>query len=122
MMPKRGKSGWKDDDGCYLIVMQLDMYGDEHFLAWYIPEDGDVGGSIGEVEKGQPHEEICRLARENGGKKRGGRYLWPSKKAADAALRAINAAMLAWEAGKPLPEWALKATAEGWTPPKGWTP
>ena len=121
-MPKRGKSGWKDDDGCHLVVVQLDQYGDEHLIAWFIPEDGDVGGAIGECESEQPHKEICRLAKENGGKKKDGRYLWPGKRAADVALRAINAGMLAWEAGKPLPEWAIKAAAEGWTPPKGWTP
>lgn len=48
-----------------------------------------------------------------------GAFCWTSRKAAQAALRAIRYAI---KAGKPWPTWALKAKESGWTPPKGWQP
>lgn len=49
-------------------------------------------------------------------------YYWPTRAAANAALKAIKAALKAGREAKPWPEWAIKAKGAGWTPPKGWTP
>jgi hypothetical protein len=42
---------------------------------------------------------------------------WESRKEATAALRMAKEAL---KQKRPLPDWAEKALAEGWTPPKGW--
>jgi hypothetical protein len=44
-------------------------------------------------------------------------FFWESKRAARSALRVINEAL---KHQKPMPEWAQKALAAGWKPPKGW--
>jgi hypothetical protein len=41
---------------------------------------------------------------------------------AQKALRIARAALKAFRENKPWPEWALKAQAAGWKPPKGWSP
>ena len=56
-------------------------------------------------------------------------FYWDSVSAAKRAITKINAArkadaaaQKALKAGKPWPEWAVKAKAEGWRAPKGWVP
>ncbi len=44
-------------------------------------------------------------------------FYWDSKSEAAKALLIVNAAL---KQERPLPIWAVKATAEGWKPPKGW--
>jgi hypothetical protein len=36
--------------------------------------------------------------------------------------KALRVAKEVLKAKKPLPDWALKATAAGWKPPAGWKP
>jgi hypothetical protein len=47
-------------------------------------------------------------------------FVFGSQSSALKALRAARAALK--NLGAPMPEWALKATAAGWKPPKGWKP
>jgi hypothetical protein len=51
----------------------------------------------------------------------GGHYIWESLSDAKKALRAAKAAVKD-KRRKPWPEWAVKAQANGWKPPKGWAP
>lgn len=99
-----------------------------HRIQWWIAEDGDMGAYLGERRsdgKGDPpkkaidlpHWTACKAARETNPKRDTSGFYWESANAAGAALRVVKAA-LAQE--RPLPDWAIKATAEKWTPPKGW--
>ncbi len=122
-MPKRGKNGWKDKNGDHLVVEQ-DLWSGDCTISWLCVDDGEIGGALGEFEDDGQSKELCKLCREAGGKQKQSRtaFLWDDEADAKKALRRIEAGMLAWEDGKSWPEWALKAKAEGWTPPKGWTP
>lgn len=44
-------------------------------------------------------------------------FFWESTRDARAALRVAKEAL---KQERPMPEWATKALAEGWKPPKGW--
>jgi hypothetical protein len=48
-------------------------------------------------------------------------YYWESRKDAQAALRACKASVKD-KSSKPWPDWAVKAKAAGWKPPKNWKP
>lgn len=103
-----------------------------HRIAWYFPEDGDIGGNIGEkkyketdLAKAKPDdwdhvaaslaaEQTENVARDNYG------LYWESYDDARRALRAIKLAVKS--KSKPWPEWAVKASAAGWKAPKGWKP
>lgn len=116
------------EDGCYLDIDERDFY----HIAWYIPEDGDFGGYVGEIatqpkeapkvketwEMWVAHKAIEPLAdcrRDMYG------FYFESLKDAKVALLAANTA-LQNEKGLPWPEWAVRAKDAGWTPPKGWKP
>lgn len=50
-----------------------------------------------------------------------GTFYWESKSSATKALRAARALQKQWKnRDRPWPEWAIKASSEGWKPPKGW--
>lgn len=108
-------------------------YDGEYRIGWFLSEDGDFGAMIGETKyteaqiakmtDREDHE--CALAYLAALKTDGYRVdwrglIWESRSAAQKALRAIKAAIA--NADHPWPEWAVKARAEGWTPPKGWKP
>lgn len=123
---------------------------DGHGLAWFFPEEEDIGGRIGEWihtddDLTAVNEEIRQAAatdtlneelfekRENIVAALTARdtknvqtgqfgYCWPSRAAANTALRLINLALKNLTRDVPWPEWALKASAAGWKPPKNWKP
>jgi len=120
-MPKRGRNGWKDREGNYLVVCES-LAG--YVLAWLCADDGDLGGTLGERppldEEGHKLHELAAAA---GGEKTDDGWEWETERAARRALTMINTGMVSWEAGeKPWPSWAVEAKSAGWTPPKGWTP
>jgi hypothetical protein len=47
-------------------------------------------------------------------------FFWPTERAAKKALQAVKAVLKANVPERPMPDWALKALANGWKPPKGW--
>ena len=113
------------------VLMVSDAYrsdGDS-YLAWFC--DGEEGGIIGDDPKSGTGPEptdrddwetwiAAKLARESGAERDSRGFHWPSAKAAAAVLRLIKAA---WKnRTTPLPDWAQKALAAGWKPPKGWKP
>lgn len=49
-------------------------------------------------------------------------FVWEAEKDARAARAVVMAEMAARRRSRPMPEWAKTATANGWKPPKGWTP
>jgi len=48
-------------------------------------------------------------------------FWWPTRRGAADALRAIKLAVKL-DSGGPLPEWAIKALAAGFSAPKNWKP
>lgn len=112
----------------------IDSDRDGYFIAWFISDVDDIGATLGEetyteaqltkAKSGDwEHIKATVVAGQTSGVERHGSngYRWESLTAAKRALRAINAA-LKDKSGKTWPEWAVKAKAAGWTPPKGWTP
>lgn len=98
-------------------------------IQWMLADDDDdLGGYLGQVARdgtGSPpdsreaweHWAASRAVRETGAQRDSTSFWWDSKAAAAAALRVAKAALTQ---GRPLPDWAIKATVEKWTPPKGW--
>lgn len=104
-------------------------------IYWWIDED--LGGCIGEI-KGSEAEEVevakkgdletwecyvaSRVAASSEGQKCDWRgFYWDTEKAARAAKKQIEIA-LRNKPEAPWPDWAVKAKAAGWAPPKGWKP
>jgi hypothetical protein len=103
-------------------------------ITWYLAEEGDMGATIGDGDRytedqlakaepaDRPHIIACLTAVKTDGVTRDSHgFRWESRAKATVALRAINLSIKN-DGGAPWPEWALKAKAERWTPPKGWKP
>lgn len=118
------------------LILSEYTNGHQHRIAWFIVEHGEEGAVLGEDEYTEADLAKC-VGRRVGEwehvaatiavskiagvqhDRRG--YYWESRKDASSALRAARAAIKDRSA-KPWPEWAVKASAEGWKPPKGWAP
>lgn len=99
-------------------------------ISWFIAEDGDIGGCLGQDEDdglGDPpsnrdvweHWIASKVAREakTAPVRDYAGFYWETEREAKAVLRQIKEVM---KQDRPLPEWAKTALAEGWKPPKGW--
>ena len=119
----------------HLMIDDADSYA--YRIVWYLAEEQDYGAVLGEggvhptredLEKIEDFEDrttaLCDIvAGESSGVQHDDKgYCWESRSAAQTALRSCNAAMKQLASGKPWPEWAMKAKAAGWKPPKGWKP
>lgn len=102
-------------------------------LYWWIPEDCDIGGALGEVElkgdlsKMDPEDRelavACRAARTSAGVQCDDEgFYWDSESLARKALTAIKTAWQADKSERPWPQWAIEAKNAGWRAPKGWSP
>ncbi len=95
-------------------------------IGWFDPSDGEFGLMLSGREVKDPESnaaiqaiklldtdapQVCRIT---------GSWLWESKPKAQIALRVAKAAIAALQSN--MPDWAAKAVAEGWKPPKGWKP
>lgn len=134
-MPKRGRTGWKDTEGNYLVVVETPTH---WALGWMRDDLDDVvclGGILGEAEEDAGGDaevrQLHKLAAAAGGElhptgpRSQAGWCWETEGEASQALATVNAGMRAWEADsgkRPWPAWARRAAAEGWTPPEGWAP
>lgn len=116
------------------LFVNKDLHRDSYRITWYLAECDDTGGTLGEGDEytdedlakaspeDRPHLVACITAAKTDGVEQDNRgFHWASKAKAATALRAINLAMRT-DGGAPWPDWAIKAKAERWTPPKGWKP
>jgi hypothetical protein len=132
------------------LVVECEDY-DTYRIYWWIEEDGDIGGSVGDHEASEsrrekllekirssspPREddigslECCvadlAAAKSVGAIRDSNGYRWTSKAQAMQAVREVRAAVkavrLEMKTGRKEPDWAIKARAAGWKPPKGWAP
>lgn len=117
----------------YLVVDDREECHWKHRLSWYIPEDEDIGGSLGDEQyteddltKVDASDVDCVVAylaaskldtvqRDHSG------FYWETRSQAVAALRIVKAAIAAG-VDRQMPDWAQKALAAGWKAPKGWRP
>lgn len=114
----------------------IDYRRDGFRIAWWLEGDDDFGLYVGEsisddVENGSEKQE-CIVAENAARKTKGVQFdnnnlcfYWETISNARAALREINAALNAFRANRvnlPWPDWAIKAKADGWKPPKNWKP
>lgn len=112
-----------DDD----MVLSVTDERDGYCLAW-CDDDGPglyLGESDGHLdESAGEHRAAVEAASAIGNPTRGEyrRLCWDSLTSARKALAAAKAAVRAFHDGAPMPDWALKAIAEGWKPPRGWKP
>lgn len=119
----------------------IDDWSSAHWrIAWFLEEDADTGAHLGETVftkadlKKEKHPESrdhiaasLAAARSAGVELFEGAYCWRSKRDVQQALRECNAAIKADRAvrkgtTKTWPDWAIKAKAAGWKPPKKWQP
>lgn len=117
-----------DDEDKGVLGIREDRY--LFRIGWYFADGGDFGAMLGEGsvptkapsgESDWEHWMASRTAAQCKPQRDGDGFYWESKSDARKALVAINAA-IKLRADKPMPEWAAKALAEGWKPPKGWKP
>jgi hypothetical protein len=122
---------YKDAEGQYLDI-------DEHVgdyivkIGWYLPDEGEFGlylsnermPSTDGDETNNAIEVLKKFFKEHKLEMplQGHDFEFESMSMAKAALRAINVALHYQREQRPLPEWAQKASAAGWLPPKGWKP
>lgn len=115
----------------YPIVDDRESRNWKYRISWYLPEDEDIGGSVGDevfTEKDLTNPDFDRdcvvaymAAKETAGVDRDTGFYWDTEAKAKAALRIVRAALKA-DGGAPMPDWAIRALAAGWKMPKGWKP
>lgn len=117
----------------YLVVDDREDRNSRYRLSWYIPEDADIGGSVGDtvftetdLRTFDADDVDCAIAylaasKLDGVQRDHSGFFWESRSKAQAALRIVKSAIAAG-ADRPMPDWATKALAAGWKAPKGWRP
>jgi hypothetical protein len=102
-----------------------------HFsIKWYLAEEHDFGATLGEdsrppsskppADRGDwehwaANKALWEMQPRPRRNKEG--FYWDTRAEAMRALAVVKEVM---KQGRPMPEWAQKALAEGWKPPKGW--
>jgi hypothetical protein len=98
-------------------------------IGWFLAEEGDFGLMLGRESghsddsttaalnaiRGMPKELQPESLSES-------EWRWAELSAARKALRVAKEAVRLYAANRPMPEWAIKAMAEGWKAPNGWKP
>lgn len=108
-----------------VVVEERGVYRIQWMLA---DEDYDMGGYLGQdaadgtgtAPKDRAdweHWAASAAVRATGAQRDSTSFYWDTGASATAALRVARAALVQ---ERPLPDWAIKATAEKRTPPKGW--
>ena len=122
---------YKDDEGGMLAIDENRGNSIEGtwFIGWDYPNEGINAylGEFSEADLTSDEDWAMRIAQEaahpfaDEDEEGYGRFVFVSKKSAQLALKAANEALLGGFK-KPWPAWAIRAEAEGWAPPEGWTP
>ncbi len=111
--------------------LALDFLRGQWRIAWIF--DGDDGATLGDdvytdrdLAKAKPEDwdhvaATLTASKTEGVERDQGGYYWESESNAKKAYRVVRA-VLKDKSKKPWPEWATKAVANGWKPPKGWKP
>ncbi|MGK3995007.1 hypothetical protein [Sorangium sp. So ce1024] len=106
------------------LVLKTDRAGWR--VQWWLAEESDLGACLGDewpitvtAEAGSAdweHQTATVAAASTTGRQRdGGGFYWGSRRLAQSALLAANAALKR----RPLADWEKKALENGWLPPKG---
>jgi hypothetical protein len=99
-------------------------------IGWYLEEEEDMGATLGELDVSDiPESEwdykmavktiisLPDIEKDIYG------FYWETKSQATKVLKIIKTATTTYKKSKgELPDWAKKALAAGWKPPKGWKP
>lgn len=119
---------YRDKEGQSLGILE---HGYALCIGWWLPDEGDFGLILtndwkdGQDDSGETNVAV-RVCRDYFEKNRltipRGEFEFESMRQAKECLRLINAELFYWQKKKPLPDWAKTALAEGWSPPKGWSP
>lgn len=115
-----------------------DSQGHDYRISWYLEEEQEIGGSLGDGAKkytdkqieadikegGDAHHQIATnaVAGTKNAQHDSRGYYWESRADAKAALAAALAAIKVAESKVSWPTWAETALANGWKAPKGWKP
>lgn len=110
------------------LAIQEDRY--DYKIGWYLWDDEEFGLMLGRgtdsIEDAAETVAATKAIRANTElhplNLDSTEWCWENRSTAQKALRVAKAAIATMNAAKPMPEWAIKATAEGWKPPKGWKP
>lgn len=121
---------YTDTDGYSLCAYEAAR--GEYSVAWGYSENGsfEIGLVLGLPYGGNNSDEdevvervlTSFLEATPGARVEGNELIMPSMQSANRLKNTLNEALLAYKANKPWPEWATKAKAAGWIPPKNWTP
>lgn len=117
-----------------LIVEDGNDY--KYRLWWFIAEEQDIGGCVGEGgvredEPKTPNDAVeqadyfaaIRAAKASPNVLRDSLgFYWESRSEAEAARRLCNVEIKVAQSDKPWPDWAKQALNAGWKAPKGWKP
>lgn len=130
------------EKGRLIVEMHSDRSGYGIYWEYEVePGEWDIGGALGDAlplkelddktkdeDRSWVVSNLVASQESPSGRNRDGFY-WDTESKArkalakvKAAIKADAAAQKALKAGKPWPEWAVKAKAEGWRAPKGWMP
>lgn len=113
-------------DKSYLMIDENDYF----YIAWYLPDDDDLGAYLG--DSGDPQGEspddrdewevwtACKAVQPFALHRSATGFAFETEAIVRRALRAANEALN--RGGGPWPEWAIRAQDAGWTPPKNWKP
>lgn len=120
---------YKDRDGQYLAIEER---GYVYKIGWYDPAEAMFGLMLANAQIADRDADDTNLASEVCKDyfdkysmylpRVGSDYEFDDKRDAQACLRIINAKLHYAKKSKPIPDWAEKALAAGWSPPKGWEP
>jgi hypothetical protein len=107
----------------------IDECSRNYHIGWYFPDEGEFGAYLGDTVTSKKPNPDDQDEWENWIATQSVREAFPdvhrglrgfefeTRKEAQAAMRIAKAAM---KQNKLMPEWATKALAAGWKPPKGW--
>ena len=109
------------------LIIEEDRY--RFRIVWFLADEGEQGAFLGErdytqddpdraSDEDRPHIAATLAVKSLKPDRDIGGFWWETQREAKHALIAANAAIK----GAPWPDWAVKAKAAGWSPPKGWTP
>lgn len=113
-----------DEEGLYLDILE-GKFGFQ--IGWYIPDEGEFGLVIDNdptIDKDNllVVQTLIDFCESNGLEVPSlhKEFVFETKAQAVKALRAVNAKL--YYRKQELPEWAKRALAAGWSPPKEWKP